>query len=314
MPPIRAFDITHWDRDFDFPVFPQGARAKWAVFSPTNAFVYPLAAGRRQLFKYSLPRYPTEFWSEIVAYHIGAHLGIDVPLAYPAFDTVAGHAGALIEWFYEDGVERFVPAGDLFQRVVPGFDRKRGSQHNFITVMEIRDGLSSFATVDPAWYIRWGEMLFLDALTGNGDRHQDNWGIIVRSDNPDGDQHQRRIAMAPAFDNGSSLGREYPDEKLAQLDAAWIGRYVERGHHHIKWRATDKRGQPHLSLLIHLARVFPACKTRMRMLALSSIEPIIEAIRAFTALEFPAPLSVERAQFMERLLRARLARLHSALV
>ena len=310
MPPIQAFDITHWERDFDYPVFPQGARAKRAVFSPADALVYPLTAGRRQLFKYSLPRYPTEFWSEIVAYHIGAHLGIEVPLAYPAFDTGAGHAGALIEWFYEDDVERFFPAGDLFQQEIPGFDRRRGTQHNFVTMMDIRDRLSQFSAVDRNWYVKWAEMLFLDALTGNGDRHQDNWGIIVSR--VEG-QDLRRISMAPAFDNGSSLGREYPDERLPQLDAAWVATYVARGRHHIKWLLDDKKGQPHVEMLLHLARVFPAIRARMRILALSSIEPIIQSIRVFTTVAFPLPLTVARADFMERLLRARLERLRLAL-
>jgi hypothetical protein len=308
VPATAAYDITHWERDFDFPVFPQGARAKWAILSPADKFVYPLRQGHRYLFKYSLPRYPTEFWSEIVAYHIGAHLGIDVPPAYPAFDTVSGHTGALLEWFYQDKVERFIPGGDLFQRVIPGFDRKRGTQHNFITVMDIRDGLARIAEVDPAWNIRWSEMLFLDALTGNGDRHQDNWGIVVR-----GDEAQRRIVMAPAFDNGSSLGREYPDERLASFDSSRIQAYVERGRHHIKWRIGEARGQPHLAILLHLANVFPDCGTRLRALALSSIEPVVGAITRLSALNLSTPLCRERAAFMERLLRARLARLHLAL-
>lgn len=254
MPLIQAFDITHWERDFDYPVFPQGARAKWAVLPPAKQLIYPLTAGRRQLFKYSLPRYPTEFWSEVVAYHAGDHLGINVPLAYPAFDTTTGHVGALIEWFYEDGVERFFPAGDFFQQEIPGYDRKRGTQHNLITAMAIRDGLSRIATVDPNWYVNWAEMLFLDALTGNGDRHQDNWGIVVSR--PVG-QALRQIVLAPAFDNGSSLGREYSDDRVAQFDADWIARYIDRGRHHVRWKLGDERPS-HVAMLVRLGRVFPA--------------------------------------------------------
>ena len=45
--------------------------------------------------------------------------------------------------------------------------------------------------------------LILDALIGNGDRHHDNWGVIVTSENGKFVFH-----LAPAFDNASSLGRE----------------------------------------------------------------------------------------------------------
>ncbi len=310
MPTITAVDITLWERDFDFPVFPQGARAKWAVISPADQFNLPIHPSRRHLFKYSLPRYPSEFWSEIVASHIGEHFDIDVPKAYPAFDRVSDHAGALIEWFYEDRIERFVQAGDFFQLLVPGFDRKRGTQHDFVTVMDIRELLSRYA-LDPRWYEKWGEMLFLDALTGNGDRHQDNWGIVVSTTkNP----QQRQIVLAPAFDNGSSLGREFQEVRLSQLDARWVQRYIAKGRHHIKWHSSEPKGQPHLALLLRLGRVFPEVRRRLRSLALLSIEPIIEAVHELSALPFPIPLSQERADFMERLLRARFGRLQAALI
>ena len=45
--------------------------------------------------------------------------------------------------------------------------------------------------------------LLLDALIGNQDRHEENWGLVVLPD--------RRIHLAPTFDHASSLGRNETD-------------------------------------------------------------------------------------------------------
>ncbi|TNJ35709.1 HipA domain-containing protein [Arenimonas terrae] len=53
--------------------------------------------------------------------------------------------------------------------------------------------------------------LLLDALVANQDRHEENWGLVVR----DG-----RLYLAPTFDHASSLGRNERDEvRRKKLDA-----------------------------------------------------------------------------------------------
>lgn len=57
--------------------------------------------------------------------------------------------------------------------------------------------------------------LLLDALVGNQDRHEENWGLIVL---------RGQIYLAPTFDHASSLGRNEKDSvrtaKLAASDPA----------------------------------------------------------------------------------------------
>lgn len=51
--------------------------------------------------------------------------------------------------------------------------------------------------------------LTLDALIGNQDRHEENWGVIVA---PDG-----ALSLAPSFDHGASLGFGMTDERRASV-------------------------------------------------------------------------------------------------
>lgn len=48
-----AFDVADWEADAEFGVFPQGARAKDAVFAPAAPPEPVLVGGKRYLFKRS---------------------------------------------------------------------------------------------------------------------------------------------------------------------------------------------------------------------------------------------------------------------
>lgn len=51
--------------------------------------------------------------------------------------------------------------------------------------------------------------LILDALIGNTDRHEENWGLILKGKN--------RVILAPTFDHASSLGRELTDDRRLRM-------------------------------------------------------------------------------------------------
>jgi len=306
---MDPIDITEWPRDPDFQVFPQGARAKTAVLAPSGG-VLP---SKRYLFKYALDRYPEEFWSEIIASSVGRHFGIPVPNALPAIDLSTGRAGALIEWFYSDGVEEMIHGGDLVHREFPGLDRNRKleQEHNFQLILAVRSRLErdNFAICPTdTWIEIWSRMLFLDALIGNRDRHANNWAILV--DPKSIRQGRRPVRIAPAFDNGSSLGREFPEQNLTKTDA-WIVNYVERGRHHMRWEARDDKGCPHLDLLAKIGRLARPAYATIRRLASRPMEPVMRDLREFTTVRIPVPLTVNRATFVERILRCRLQRLRA---
>ncbi|HEX5338446.1 MAG TPA: HipA domain-containing protein [Gallionella sp.] len=205
----ELFDVADWESDTEFAVFPQGARAKDAVFAPMEPIDPVIVAGKRYLFKRSKRSYPDQFWGEVVAYRIGCLMGVQVPPAFVAYNSKTGHCAALIEWFYSDGKELFIMGGDFLQKIQPDFDRKYGTQHNLIDNSVFIRVLTRNKTLETNWRQWWVDALLFDALIGNTDRHQDNWGLIFfRS----GDESKCRLA--PLFDNGTSLGHERFPERV----------------------------------------------------------------------------------------------------
>lgn len=222
------FDVADWESDPEFGVFPQGARAKDAVFAPLLPPEAVLVPDKRYLFKRSKRSYPDQFWGEIIAYRIGCLLGVTVPPAFAAWNSKTGHCAALIEWFYNENTESFVMAGDFLQMMHKDFDRKLGTQHNFednmvlLRMFSIRKIL-----IEPNWPQWWIDALLFDALIGNTDRHQDNWGFIFTRS-----EQNVSCRLAPLFDNGTSLGHERFTDRVKLWSQTSFARYIENGKHH----------------------------------------------------------------------------------
>jgi hypothetical protein len=229
-----TFEIQDWERDAEFGVYPQGARAKDAVIAPADC-ADVLVPFKRYLFKRSSRFYPDQFWAEVIAYRVGCLMGVAVPPAFVATDTRRGLSGALIEWFY-DSSDLWVYAGDFLQRARPDFDRKKGSSHNlqenikFLRAIEASDKF----TLENDWKEWWIDALLFDALIGNTDRHQDNWGLVWSPS--DGQMHCR---LSPCFDNGTSLGHERFPERVNGWTADRLAKYVADGEHHVRWSLAD---------------------------------------------------------------------------
>ena len=54
---------------------------------------------------------------------------------------------------------------------------------------------------------RFWDMFVIDALIGNNDRNDNNWGLII-------DKNTRKTRIVPVFDNGASFNNKSSDEKL----------------------------------------------------------------------------------------------------
>lgn len=57
---------------------------------------------------------------------------------------------------------------------------------------------------------RFYDMLVVDALIGNHDRNNGNWGILVNS-------ITQAIRLAPVYDNGASFSNKLDDEKIKEI-------------------------------------------------------------------------------------------------
>ncbi|MEO5369702.1 MAG: HipA domain-containing protein [Magnetococcus sp. DMHC-1] len=201
----EIIDIDGWHSDDQFPIYPEGTREKSLWIAPCFPPMPFLTGGHHYLFKHASQRYPTQFWCEVIAFRVGCMMGIPVPPAYAAWQSSKKQSAALIEWFYRMDENVRYEAGTVhMKRVIPDFDVKKGKQHNIETVLVILNEIDSALIQDMV------RILVFDALIGNTDRHQENWGILWRGD-------PLQPELAPAFDNGTSLGHEIMDKNISNF-------------------------------------------------------------------------------------------------
>ncbi len=308
--PMEPIDVATWQEDEEFARYPEGARAKTAYFPPAGLLPHYIKPGRRYLFKRSQKRYPEQFWMEIAAYHIGGLLGVEVPPAYPAINSVTGQCAALIEWFYEDERARFVMGGDFMQKMIDGFDRDKGSQHNFHAINVLFRALHKENLVDSQWPAAWAQTLLFDALCGNSDRHQDNWGVLFElvATRPNG-------RLSPCYDNGTSLGHELWEHHQGKKwdDARWL-KYVTDGTHHMKWKLESPDREGHISGVRKFAELFPALREVMAFrLASFDLAALRDTLNRLAEIPIAVRLSPWRADLIYRLVELRRGLLLKAL-
>lgn len=296
------FDVADWESDPEFGIFPQGARAKDAVFAPSLPLEAVLVPGKRYLFKRSKRSYPDQFWGEIIAYRIGCLLGVKVPPAFAAWNSKTRHCAALIEWFYNENTESFVMAGDLLQRMNKSFDRKLGTQHNFMDNLRLLRLLSIWRVlIEPDWRQWWIDALLFDTLIGNTDRHQDNWGFIY----PRSEQTVS-CRLGPLFDNGTSLGHERFPDRVNLWPKTSIDRYIGKGKHHLKW-SMDDPVQGHFDLLKRAVEEWPDTRDAVCAKLNFPAGDLSDVTADLLRLNAAIPLSQDRYAFILRLLTERLA-------
>lgn len=215
-------DVSSWVAERPETV---GSKEKrWLIPSPNSVT-------RPHLFK--IGRDGTgEHWAEKVTAEIAKLL--ELPAATYEFATHDGQLGVLSEKFLPSGAA-FHPANQIIARIDRGYDgSKRFKQVRYrllpslgiIKLLKFRFPLEPVSQLPemPAEELFVGYLMF-DALTGNTDRHHENWGVVLTSG---GDAH-----LAPTFDHASSLGRELTDdrrkERLTTKDArASVEAYASR--------------------------------------------------------------------------------------
>lgn len=278
--------------------FPRGSRPKqWYVVDGNSGFSF-LKGGHRYMFKESVQRSPAQYWSEVVAWAIGELCGVTVPPAFVAVHGGRNIPGAFIEFFLQypgcDPTERLTHAVDHLPLIQPNFDDQRGSNHNLksnialATLFERRYGLVGGQDF-------FARALVFDALIGNTDRHQENWGFVWSDYNL-----RQKARIAPAFDNGTSLGYELPEPRLAALVGDRLDHYISRGRHQMRYDQQDLRPALHIDLCTQFARNVPFAIPKMLSVLDFREEDLRSTLEHLTTFSVPVPLSPQRAQFMLR--------------
>lgn len=238
--------LDDWQADETYDgIFPKGAREKTIYFSPDNPTPSNLIPNHRYLFKKSSHRYPWQFWMEIIAFRVGQVMGVQVPPAYVATSIKEAEPGkiahgALIEWFYDDE-DIYIDGGRFMSHMIEGFDAHKGTQHNLATILDI--ALFQKFRDDIIHY--WAGVLTFDTVIGNVDRHQDNWGVLIKRTNVVAEIKDMPLwpRLSPAFDNGTALGYEIIEDNILKFeDDAYLKRYLTRpkhARHHMWWSLAD---------------------------------------------------------------------------
>jgi len=308
-PPGQVINISDWDSDVEYyeGFYPQGARAKHAVIShPISQGIW-IKPNFRYMFKESFERYPDQFWAEIIAYKVACAMKIHVPPTFVAFD--GNKCGALIEWFYDEQAPcflRFIDGGVFFQRLIEDFDIKKGTQHNFETMLEIFQYFQDIEKfqLQEDWFEQLSSILLLDTIIGNTDRHQENWGVIVCK----AEKNIQKVRLAPAFDNGTSLGHEIMPENFHKFrNPMALNKYINKGTHHLRKLISSEAKLKHFDL-IELVR--PTCKKHfLKHLQNLNLDNLRSDLLELQEFKIPVPISKDRLLFSLMLIEERYNRL-----
>ncbi|MBG7615902.1 HipA domain-containing protein [Brevundimonas sp. BAL450] len=302
--PQDVVDLRDWALE-DNPFGLQGNQPKRIFICPDPPPHNFLIGGHRYLFKEPAGWRSKQIWSEVIAYELSRDLLIPVPPAFLALGPGNGAPGVLIEFMYDhpgDEPSRYVDAIELLQGAGFQTNERRGSLLDNIS-------LSRSLAVPRAreW---WARTIAFDAVIGNTDRHSRNWGTLVTL-RPNA-AHYR---LAPAFDNGTSLGYGITEAKLlSKTQPEEIAKLVAGGCHHYGWLAGDRATAQHAALCAEMKRRVRGGIGDAMDAAQDLSDHRIEAIAQWcTTFPFPDPFSDARADFVIAQLKARRTALQAAL-
>ena len=303
-PAEQVIDIVEWPVHDDYEVFPIGARDKSLRICPVSEAHPFCIGGHRYLFKEAIksakdprqPKFPDQYWSEIIAFKIGRLMNLNVPPAFAAFNSDTDQPGALIEWFTgypEQHIERFTAGGDHMQRLIKNYDRDKGREHNLATITVFSKALAQHRLLNHDWKEYWGLCLCYDALIGNTDRHQENWGVLWN-------EHAKTARFTPYFDNGTSLGYEIFPNKFLKLrqNKDMLNAYLRRGRHQMKWEITSEKRLPLMQGVIDYAKEYPQIIPILINSLMWNEADLEEILTQLVSFELKFRLSRDRADFV----------------
>lgn len=239
------------------------------------------------LFKYTRPN-TGEAWAERIAAELGNLIG--VPSARVELATWQGVPGVASRSIVPHEVDRIRgslrPLGSLIHgnEVLAGwmtqYDKEKMFRHADHTWANIKAAIDArFGNDAAAQMQRLGDLIVLDALIGNVDRHHENWALLQVM-KPEGEPE---VGVSPSYDHASSLGRELLDERRSELlRDDRIGSYVTRGHGGIFWDVDSRRAPSPLELLRRVAdqspNVVASALSRLRQITDEQIMGPVERV------------------------------------
>lgn len=257
---IKIYKIDNWN--IKRWIQTGGTREKCFVENPVDGKLY--------FFKESIPRYPSEFWSEIISSKIGALLGFDL-LDYN-IGILHNTVGCICESMVNQRTEELDHGINLIKNSVPGF---KISERPVILFTDVEKSFQNYG----GFINRFIDILVFDAIIGNQDRHSENWAVIRSLDTTHEKYNKKKIAIrlyeiykrtglrlknipfksfflkymnkaeivnikfSPIYDSGSSLGREIAEDRIPEFlsNSNRMNQYILNGKSEVKWDKARKK-------------------------------------------------------------------------
>lgn len=169
-------DVSNWN--INVYTNTGGTRSKQIAIHPETDKEY-FFKGSKVIKDTREIRYPTEFWSEIVSSKIGQYLGfnmLDYNIGYSnkTFQKIGCLSQSMVEHSQNrltEGVTYLTGADSKYRPSIKEDQVKYNFQFisKALTYFEMSRYISNII-----------EIIIFDAIIGNSDRHQENWGVINR--------------------------------------------------------------------------------------------------------------------------------------
>ena len=234
----------------------KGTRDKLVLVKPNTEDTYflkfPMVREKRD--------YTPENWSEVLAYEIGNLLGFNV-LRYD-LAVHNGKVGCISKNMIKpSNNESLIEGHSILSRYDSTYDPSDKGTYNRYTFEFVCNALKAY---NAEFFVKdLIRTLIFDAIIGNSDRHQSNWGLIQSIEivevkpikkglklpfgkaKNDGLQFTLNIKRkaAPIYDSGCCLGREFGEEQLQQhLDfQSKFDKYIRNGVSELRTGETAKK-------------------------------------------------------------------------
>lgn len=187
---MKKYPIKKAGKDFNFTqeINNKGSREKRMAIDNK---------GNKAMFKYKMPgRICSESCSEKMSYEIARVLGYKCAKIELAYDE-ENELGILNYIFVDTAEEEHIDAVDYIKK-------NNEEREEFYTIENIKKCLDR---LDFKLFEQFLKIILFDALVGEQDRHEENWGVIRKNGG---------YKLSPLYDNGCNLLKEFYDYNYAQ--------------------------------------------------------------------------------------------------
>lgn len=257
---MRFIDVSDWQVKISST---KGTRDKGVLIDPET--------GNEYFIKFPMIRdnrdYSMETWSEIIAYEVGTMLGFNV-LRYD-FAIKDNRPGCISKNMISNKNEESLVEGDS---ILTGYDPLYNpSDKGMYVKYTFPFVIEALKNLNLGQYIpEFLKMLIFDAIIGNSDRHQSNWGFIlkvtlikkrprlsIRRQNTI--ENSITYTMAPIYDSGCCLGREFDETQINDRlnDSARFNAFINKGYAELRIIKHPNKKVSHFELLNDICCQYP---------------------------------------------------------